>query len=221
MPPASIAIHAGSLPGVVTVDESAYRLSEERVDAYLHRLGLSRADVASAPSLGALTALQTAHVDRIAYETIGVHTGEPPPPLDPRSSVERVVVHERGGYCFLLVDAYAALLVSLGFSVSLHCGGVGPYPLPLERWGNHVVLLVHGLGDGPLVSDVGLGDGPAAPFALRTHEWSEGGYTYALREEAARADEWRFVHDSGASFEGFSFRVDTSCTGAREFGRYQ
>ena len=33
----------------------------------------------------------------------------------------------------------------------------------------------------PLVSDVGLGDGPSAPFALRDSHWEERGYAYALR----------------------------------------
>ena len=48
---------------------------------------------------------------------------------------------------FVVVDAYAALLTTLGFAVSLHVGGVGEDPLPEDKWGNHVVLLVHGLLD--------------------------------------------------------------------------
>lgn len=62
-------------------------------------------------------------------------------------------MRRRGGYCFVLVDAFAALLTSLGFVVSLHTAGVGESPLAAEKWGNHIVLLVH-LGERRFVSDV-------------------------------------------------------------------
>ena len=37
------------------------------------------------------------------------------------------------GYCFLLVDAFAALLCSLGFKVSLHTATCSPVPEPEVR----------------------------------------------------------------------------------------
>ena len=131
-------VRAGSLHGIVPVDPQPRHLSEELVAAYLRRLAVAPDTVAS-PTLEALRALQIAHCDRIAYENLDLYSDEggplPPPPLEPVSSVERVAVRQRGGYCFLLVDAFAALLSTLGFRVSMHTAGVGEDPLPREKWG--------------------------------------------------------------------------------------
>eukprot|EP00966_Prymnesium_polylepis_P275449 6364306-Prymnesium_polylepis.1 len=116
------ALCAGSLPGLKLVDPAARRLERAQLESYLARLGLSRDKVVnSAPNLSLLRQLQTAHVDRIAYENISLHCGPggtpiPTPPLDALESVERICGRQRGGYCFLLVDAFASLLCTLGFS---------------------------------------------------------------------------------------------------------
>lgn len=213
------AIERGAVDGIVPLSEPT--LPQPLVDSYLERLGVERSAVAVA-DLAALARLQSAHVDRIAYENVSLYSGPgstptPMPVLDPVASATRIV-GGRGGYCFILVDAYAALLRSLGFKVSLHVSGVGEDPLPAAKWGNHVVLLAHFDDGSTYVSDVGLGDGPASPFALRAHTWSEGGYTFALEER--RAAEWRFVHDATGSFDGFSVSLRTSCASVAELTSY-
>ena len=236
------AIECGSIAGMHCVDRERYALTREEIAAYADRL---RLDVDSlmrehGVSLGALRALQFAHLDRIAYETTGMHAGEEPPVLDPHESARRLA-GGRGGYCFIIVDAYAALLTSLGFSVSLHVAAVAPEPVPRTKWGNHVLLVVHALaraeeedgGEAMYVSDVGLGDGPRAPFRIAEGSWHEPDgetdiisqksyrYSYALsRRRGVRGAEWRFTHDRSGSFEGFTFRLSSSCTGAHEFLPY-
>eukprot|EP00928_Gymnodinium_smaydae_P045595 TRINITY_DN30375_c0_g1_i1.p1 TRINITY_DN30375_c0_g1~~TRINITY_DN30375_c0_g1_i1.p1 ORF type:complete len:374 (+),score=73.05 TRINITY_DN30375_c0_g1_i1:38-1159(+) len=224
MASASVRIGRGSLDGIVPLDRSAYCLEPAVVDAYLERLGLCRSLARAPTTLETLTTLQAAHVDKITYENISLHCGpngapSDLPPLNPQASATRVCEGRRGGYCFLLVDAYAALLCTLGFEVSLHTGGVGANPLPYEKWGNHVVLLVR-LDNGRLfVSDVGLGDGPPEPFELREHQWTDRlGYRFALEHRGG--GEWRFTHDATGSFDGFSFDVDSSCAGAFEFSKF-
>eukprot|EP00312_Isochrysidales_sp_CCMP1244_P016909 CAMPEP_0202740884 /NCGR_PEP_ID=MMETSP1388-20130828/3893_1 /ASSEMBLY_ACC=CAM_ASM_000864 /TAXON_ID=37098 /ORGANISM="Isochrysis sp, Strain CCMP1244" /LENGTH=320 /DNA_ID=CAMNT_0049407671 /DNA_START=1 /DNA_END=963 /DNA_ORIENTATION=- len=213
------AVRAGSLVGVVPV--SGCRLSADLTAAYLDRLRLSAAEV-SEPTLQSLCRLQAAHISLVAYENLDLHAGEggaplPPPRLDPVASAERVALRRRGGYCFVLVDAFAALLTSLGFVVSLHTAGVGESPLAAEKWGNHIVLLVH-FGERRFVSDVGLGDGPLRPFELREHAWEEDGYAFRL--EATGASTWHFTHHPLGSFRGFDFCLSSSAASVREFGEY-
>src|SRR3954447_24742933 len=90
--------------------------------AYLARLGLE----AEPPSVDALQRLHRAQVERVPYETLWIHAGEAWS-IDVDASVRRVATEGRGGYCFHLNGAFAALLASLGYAVARHVGGVhGP-----------------------------------------------------------------------------------------------
>eukprot|EP00435_Cladocopium_sp_Y103_P010732 s1947_g2.t2 len=148
--------------------------TEALVDAYLARLQLRRC----APTLESLQSLLAAHVDRVIYENLDLQLRRPLPPLCFEESVKRVAKgrggrltcreglrDERKSYCFLLVDAFAALLCSLGFRVSLHTATCSAVPEPEVKWGDHVVLVVH-LPEGPFIADVGLGEGPRWPFKV-------------------------------------------------------
>ena len=95
------------------------------------------------------------------------------PQLGPRpvpASAARIAATGRGGYCFHLNGALAALLSALGYSVSLHVGGVhGPEGPSVEWLTNHLVLGVAGLPsdacpDGLWYVDVGLGDAMHDPM---------------------------------------------------------
>ena len=213
------AMPTASQAGVTFLKPEERLLSLSVIAAYLGRLGISTAPLA--PTLATLEELQRAHCDLIAYENLDLHAGTAPlpqPTLGPHASARRVTTQHRGGYCFLIVDAYAALLCSLGFRVSMHTAGVGESPLPTAKWGNHIVLLVR-LDDGrTVVSDVGLGDGPARPFELKSHAWDEDGYRFKLEERAGGL--WHFTHDPLGSFSGFDFSVATTAESAREFEAY-
>ena len=214
-----------SLGGVVPLDPRPRQLSDGEISAYMALLHLPREAVAE-PSPKALASLQQAHLDNVSYENLDLHCGlggtpRAPPGLDPHLSLERVVAQRRGGYCFIIVDAFASLLTSLGFVVSMHNAGCGEIPLPLEKWGNHVVLLVHFAGPSPFcyVADVGLGDGPSSPFRLEAQCWEEGGFTYSLKQ-LDQEGHWRFTHDPKGSFACFEVNLSTSAAGAHEFSAY-
>ena len=122
-------VERGRLEGIVPIARATYTLSPALVDAFLEKLGLERTIAWSPADLETLTRLQHAFVDRVAYENVSLHSGpgsrpDAIPRLDPVASTMRII-GGRGCYCFVLVDAYAALLTSLGFTVSLHVGGVG------------------------------------------------------------------------------------------------
>ncbi|CAJ1367911.1 unnamed protein product [Effrenium voratum] len=192
------------------------QLEDHVLEAYLARLQLPRPH---RPDLAALDALLGAHVDRVAYENLDVQLNRAVPPLCWRLSAERVALKRRGGYCFLLVDAFASLLCSLGFSVSLHTATCGPAPEPEAKWGDHVVAVVH-LPEGQYVADVGLGEGPRNPFKLEPAAWKEDGFEFTLALRPG--GEWRFENpvDATGNLAGFAFDVSTSAEGFDDFRNF-
>ena len=92
------------------------------IDDYLRRLGLER----EAPSVRGLHRLHRAHVERVPYETVWIHTGEHYS-CSSKESLARIARTSRGGYCFHLNGAFSELLAALGYNVVCHVGGVhGP-----------------------------------------------------------------------------------------------
>jgi len=206
------AVPWGSACGVVCM-ELPEPLPEAVVEAYLARLGVSRP---CHLNVAALQCLTTAHLDRVSYDNIDIHAGRPPPPLDFASAASRLATKGRGGYCFTAVSAFAALLHTLGFHVSLHTSAVGSDPPPAEKWGNHVVLMVH-FDSETYVADIGLGEGPCGAFPLAPNIWQEHGFTFALEE---RQGSWWWQNDAVHGFPGFTVNTNTSVVSVEEFQAY-
>lgn len=174
--------------------------------AYLQRLGLT----AEPPSVEALFRIHRAHVERVPYETVWIHTGERRG-IDPTESI-RQIARGRGGYCFQLNGALAELLVALGYAVTRHVGGVhGPTGASEDEMGNHLVLLVHDLTDssGDDVAwyvDVGLGDALHEPMPLRPHTAVQGPFRLALEATRGGVGDWHLAHDPSGGFSGMAWR---------------
>jgi len=203
---------------------AAAPLSPEILRGYLKILRLE--PPLGPPSLLLLKLLFQAHLDTIPYETLDIVVRRPAPPLDTLSAAARVVTQRRGGYCFELVAAFAALLRTLGFDISLHrgvCGdttscegapwrgsGGGAVEPSRPSCPNHVVL-VASLDGRRYVADVGLGDGPPEPFELAEGGWELKGRQYDLRMVVPpqrgpdRGVVWRWRHTPSASFPGMDF----------------
>ncbi|MGE7390402.1 arylamine N-acetyltransferase family protein [Streptomyces sp. NPDC004126] len=141
---------------------------------YLRRLGITDP---GAPSAEGLFALQRAHLERIAYDNVDIHTGRPPG-IDPALSVRRLGAGF-GGYCFHLNGAFAALLEHLGYDVTRHLGGVEDDAASRVVNGQHLTLTVRVDGAAYWV-DAGLGDGPYEPLPLREGSYEQGGFRCAL-----------------------------------------
>ncbi|WP_199439293.1 arylamine N-acetyltransferase family protein [Umezawaea beigongshangensis] len=181
------------------------------VPAFLARLHLRDAE---APGVEALRRLHTAFVETVPYENLDVLL-ERPTSIGPAAAVERIVRRRRGGYCFHLNSAFAALLRALGYRVHLHRAGVhadGDEP-GINR--NHAALTVTGVpgddGEG-WYADVGLGDGPRVPLPLRTGEHREGPFTYRMERSPVARGGWRFVHDVRGSFPALDFAPEPVTT---------
>ncbi|AUY51494.1 arylamine N-acetyltransferase [Streptomyces sp. CB01881] len=134
-------------------------LTGAQVDAYLARLGLPAPE---RPSAAALAELQRAHLDAVPFENLSVHLGEPVV-LGTGALFEKLVTRRRGGFCYELNGAFAALLRALGYRVSL----LGARVLDGGRPGppfDHLALRVD--LDRPWLVDVGFGRFSRFPLQL-------------------------------------------------------
>ena len=118
--PAERAVRRGTFDGI-SYQSPSRALDGALLQAYLVRLGISSNEGLVHPSLTGLRRLLSAHVNTVAYENLDLCSGPVTvPALNPVSSAHRIAHCHRGGYCFLVVDAFVSLLCSLGYTVSLH-----------------------------------------------------------------------------------------------------
>lgn len=129
------------------------------VDSYLARIGAHRTE----PDLAGLRELQERHLATVPFENLSIHLGEPIR-LVADELADKIVRRHRGGFCYELNGAFAALLTALGYRVSLLSaqvfrsdGDMGP---PLE----HLALRVD-LAE-PWLVDVGFGRFSQYPLRL-------------------------------------------------------
>lgn len=136
-------------------------------DRYLRRIGLT-----AKPSvdLAGLAELQDAHLRTVPFENLDVFRGKRVR-VDTAWSVNKIVNENRGGWCFELNGAFAALLSSLGFEVALLGAAVllnGPNAVV-----DHLTLEVS--LDEPYLVDVGFGDSFTRPLRLNQAGPQNGG----------------------------------------------
>ena len=151
----------------------------EFVTAYLGRLEVQPG---AEPTLEYLRALHCAHVNRVPFENLSIHLGEPLS-LEPDRLAEKVLERFRGGFCYELNGVFARLLDLLGFQVTLMAARVwdgeafGP---PLD----HLVLQVTTATEGIWLADVGFGDHSVYPIGWVTGlDQSEEGGTFRLEQQ--------------------------------------
>ncbi|HYI13011.1 MAG TPA: arylamine N-acetyltransferase [Thermoanaerobaculia bacterium] len=132
------------------------------LDAYLARIGY---DGPREPTLETLRVLHERHLFSVPFENLDIHWKRPIV-VDVERFLNKVIEQKRGGFCYELNGAFAALLRELGFDVSLLSGRViteaGSYGPPFD----HMALLVR-LDDGSRwLADVGFGQSFLGPLSL-------------------------------------------------------
>ncbi|MFE7752557.1 arylamine N-acetyltransferase [Streptomyces sp. NPDC057428] len=160
-------------------------LTGSRVDAYLERIGATRPTRADAP---ALRELQRRHLMTVPFENLSIHLGQDIV-LEEEKLVDKIVTYRRGGFCYELNGAFAALLRGLGFRVTLLqarvFGDGGRLGIPYD----HVALRVEtDEGTGPWLADVGFGDHALQPLALDSRVEQEDPSGRFRFREAPRGD---------------------------------
>lgn len=132
---------------------------------YLDRIGFSR-EVRS--DFETLAELQKCHLHSVPYENLDIVASKPLR-LDIESLFEKIVLKNRGGYCFELNGLFGALLKELGFKTT-DCMGRFVYKeesIPMRR---HRVIKVE-LENFSCVCDVGVGMvSPQSPVKLIENE---------------------------------------------------
>ncbi|MFJ4714410.1 arylamine N-acetyltransferase [Streptomyces sp. NPDC088785] len=170
-------------------------MDHSRVDAYLHRIGAERP---AAPTAGALRALHHAHLRSVPFENLSVHLDEDVV-LAPAALVAKVVDRRRGGFCYELNGAFAALLGALGFEVALLqarvIGEDGRPGIPFD----HMALRVRTADGGDRLADVGFGAFIAEPllFDERGEQRDPGG---VFRIEDAPYGDLLVLQDGAAQY---------------------
>ena len=130
------------------------------VEAYLNRINY-RGPLEPTP--GTLRRLHRAHMLSVPFENLDIHLNRPVV-LDDERLLSKIVAGRRGGFCYELNGAFAALLRELGFEVKMlsacvasEAGGFGPAF-------DHMALVVE--MDRRWLADVGFGDSFLEPLRL-------------------------------------------------------
>ena len=145
-------------------------MHESEIESYLARIGAARPERADP---AALHDLQLRHLNAVPFENLSIHLGEDIR-LSADALVDKVVRRRRGGFCYELNGAFAALLSALGYPTTLLAARVaGPDGLspPFDHLAIRVDL------DEPWLVDAGFGAFSHYPLRLdvRTDQPDAGG----------------------------------------------
>lgn len=147
------------------------------VDAYLRRIGYTGP---SSPSPDTLRDLQRAHLFTVPFENLDIGWKRTIV-LDREAFIRKIVQDRRGGFCYELNGAFAALLEALGFDVTLLSGRVPTAQGTPGPEYDHLALRVD--LDEPWLADVGFGDSFLDPLRLKVGiEQKQNGRSFRIIE---------------------------------------
>src|SRR2546426_11979216 len=132
------------------------------VDAYLKRIGYAGP---LKPNSNLLRNLHRAHLFAVPFENLDISFGLKII-CDEDAFLRKIIERHRGGFCYELNGAFAALLRSLGFQVSLLSARVPREDGSLSPEFDHLTLRVD--LEEPWLADVGFGDSFMEPLRLKT-----------------------------------------------------
>jgi N-hydroxyarylamine O-acetyltransferase len=128
--------------------------------AYLARIGYTGP---TAPTAETLRALHLAHLYNVPFENLDISLGREIT-CDAERFIHKIVNLHRGGFCYELNGAFAALLREFGFRVTLLSARVSREDGSASPEFDHMALLVD--LDEPWLADVGFGDSFLEPLRL-------------------------------------------------------
>jgi N-hydroxyarylamine O-acetyltransferase len=131
------------------------------LDAYLTRIGFVGE---RHPTAQTLAALHHAHTTSIPFENLEIMLGRPIV-LDLDSLQNKLIRHNRGGYCYEHVTVFAAALERLGFRFTALAGRV-TLGAEAVRPRTHALIVVEFDDRRRWLCDVGFGRGPLEPIEL-------------------------------------------------------
>lgn len=138
------------------------------VASYLARIDYSGS---SAPTVDTLCALHHAHLITVPFENLDIALGRKIV-VDEDAFVRKVVEQRRGGFCYELNGAFAALLRAMGFRVTLLSARVSRAAGGESQEFDHLALRID-LNedlDEPWLADVGFGESFLEPLRMMTEK---------------------------------------------------
>jgi N-hydroxyarylamine O-acetyltransferase len=115
------------------------------------------------PDVGTLFSIMRAQLRSVPFENLDVQAGKIVS-IVPEDIVNKIVYHNRGGYCYEVNGLFSMALTALGYEYDII--GARPMFYPQRRPKTHVVLLVK-VGDERWLCDTGFGSfGLRAPIGL-------------------------------------------------------
>jgi N-hydroxyarylamine O-acetyltransferase len=149
------------------------------VPAYLERI---RYAGPTAPTPETLQAIHRAHLFAVPFENLDIHLGRKIV-CDEARFLQKIVTERRGGFCYELNGAFAALLRALGFQVTLLSARVPCADGSDGPEFDHLTLRVD--LEEPWLADVGFGEGFLEPLRLKpAMEQLQIGRIYRVTDDA-------------------------------------
>lgn len=146
------------------------------IEQYLDRF---HATQGNQPSLQQLSDLQRQHMTKIPFENLDV-IRQVPIYLNLNTIYEKIVLRNRGGYCYELNGLFHWLLEKLGYDASLAAATVYR---PNGHWAKpetHAAIIVR--LDEPYLVDVGFGDSTILPIPLNGCPQTDVSGTYMVHQ---------------------------------------
>jgi len=149
--------------------------------AYLDRIGYAGP---VAPTLDVLRNIHYVHLLAVPFENLDIWLGRKIV-LDEQAFVRKIVERRRGGFCYELNTAFAALLRALGFQVTLLSARVALQDGTESPEFDHLTLRVD--LDEPWLADVGFGDLFLEPLRIQPGlEQADRAGTFRIVESGER-----------------------------------
>lgn len=163
------------------------------VPAYLDRIAYRGPQTATAETL---RALHLAHMLAVPFENLDIGIGRKIV-CDESRILHKVIQERRGGFCYELNGAFAALLRALGFDVTLLSARVARADGSESPEFDHLILRVD--LEEPWLADVGFGDSFVEPLKLEPEiEQPQFGIGYRLKRFAL---DWIFESEVDHSWK--------------------
>jgi N-hydroxyarylamine O-acetyltransferase len=159
------------------------------IDTYLARIGYNGPRT---PSPEVLKSLHEHHLLTVPFENLDIHLGREIVP-DEQRILDKIVRQRRGGFCYELNGAFAALLRALGFGVDMLSARVPRADGIVSPEFDHMTLLVRAGGERWL-ADVGFGECFLHPLRLDERgEQRDPAGTFRIEQVDAR--DWLLSSD--------------------------
>ena len=138
----------------------------------------------TSPTLESLRAIHYAHLLIVPFENLDISLGRKIM-LDEDAFIRKIVERRRGGFCYELNGAFAALLRAMGFRVTLLSARVASSDGGESPEFDHLTLRVD--LDEPWLADVGFGDSFLEPLRIKPGiEQTDRAGTFQIVEDGER-----------------------------------